>query len=62
MFYGSVHDELAAPSNLEAKLKKRYWETKQTLIQKLGKDQDEFVIAGDAEIDYRLEVSGGVLC
>ena len=47
---------LQEPS-LEQKLKKKYWKTKQTVIQKLGKDQDEFVVAGDAEIDIKLEVS-----
>lgn len=57
LFYGSVHDESGNPATLETKIKKRYWETKQSLIQKLGKDQDEHIIADDADIDLRLQVS-----
>ena len=56
LFYGSVHDESGLPASLETKIKKRYWETKQSLIQALGKDQDEHFIADDAEIDLRLQV------
>ena len=55
--YGSVTDGMLQAPSLEQKLKKKYWKTKQTVIQKLGKNQDEFVIAGDAEIDTKLEVS-----
>ena len=57
LFYGSVHDESGQPTTLETKIKRRYWETKQSLIQKLGKDQDEHIIADDADIDLRLQVS-----
>ncbi len=55
--YGSVSDGMSHGSSLEQKLKKKYWKTKQSVIQKLGKSQDEFVIAGDADIDTKLEVS-----
>jgi hypothetical protein len=55
LFYGSVHDS-TTHRTLETKLKKAYWETKQTFIQKLGKDQDEHVVASDSDIDLRLEV------
>lgn len=41
---------------LEKKLKKQYWKAKQSVIEKLGKSQDEFVVAGDADIDTKLEV------
>lgn len=58
--YGSVADGMSRGSSLEQRLKKKYWKTKQTVIQKLGKSQDEFVIAGDADIDSKLEVSGSV--
>ncbi len=54
--YGSVHDAFHRTDTLEQKLKKKYWKTKQTVIQKFGKDQDEFVVAGDSEIDTKLEV------
>lgn len=56
LFYGSVHDESGQAASLETKIKKRYWETKQSLIQALGKDQDEHFIADDADIDLRLQV------
>ena len=54
--YGSVADGIRHNPSLEQKLKKKYWKTKQTMIQKLNKSQDEFVIAGDADIDTKLEV------
>ena len=57
LFYGSVHDESGQPATLETKIKKRYWETKQSLIEKLGKDQDEHFVADDADIDLRVQVS-----
>lgn len=45
------------PSNsLKGKMESKYWHTKQSVIQKLGKEQDVFVVAGDAEVDARLEV------
>lgn len=37
-------------------MESKYWHTKQSVIQKLGKEQDVFVVAGDAEVDARLEV------
>lgn len=55
--YGSVNDGALYQPTLEQKLRKQYWKTKQAMIQKLGKSQDEFVVAGDAEIDTKLEVS-----
>lgn len=57
--YGSVHDGHFRSDSLEQKLKKQYWKTKQTVIQKLGKNQDEFIVAGDADIDTKLEVKRG---
>ena len=57
LHYGSVEDGRNPSPSLEQKLKKKYWKTKQTMIQKLGKTQDEFVIAGDSDIDTKLEVS-----
>lgn len=54
--YGSVADGIHHNPSLEQKLKKKYWKTKQTVIQKLHKSQDEFVVAGDADIDTKLEV------
>ena len=56
LHYGSVNDGRMRNDGLEQKIKKQYWKTKQTLIQKMGKDQDEFVVAGDMDIDMKLEV------
>ena len=55
--YGSVRDGMVDNPSLEHKLKKQYWKTKQTVLQKLKKTEDEFVVAGDADIDAKLEVS-----
>jgi len=40
---------------IKGKIEQKYWKTKQKALEKLNKDQDEFVIAGDAEVDARLE-------
>ena len=54
--YGSVKDGYSQNPTLEHKLKKQYWKTKQTVRQKLNKQEDAFVVAGDAAIDSKLEV------
>lgn len=46
---------------LKGKVEQKYWHTKQTVIQKLGKEQDCYVVAGDAEVDARLEVKRKIL-
>lgn len=38
------------------KLQQQYWVTKQTVYRKLGKKEDECVIASDAELDAKLEL------
>ena len=38
------------------KMKETYWTTKQAVIKKLGKKEDEHVVASDAELDAKLEV------
>lgn len=37
-------------------MKETYWTTKQAVIQKLGKKEDEHVVASDSELDAKLEV------
>lgn len=59
--YGSVDDGRYRQDSFEQKIRKQYWKTKQTVIEKLGKSQDEFVVAGDADIDMKLEVSNSEL-
>jgi hypothetical protein len=39
------------------KLQQQYWTTKQQVIKKLGKKEDEYVVMSDAELDAKLDVS-----
>ena len=39
------------------RVQKQYWVTKQAVIKKLGRKEDEFVVAGDSELDAKLEVN-----
>lgn len=34
----------------------KYWVTKQQVCKKLGKKDDEFIVASDAELDAKLEL------
>jgi len=38
------------------KMKETYWTTKQAVMTKLGKKQDAYIVASDAELDAKLEV------
>lgn len=38
------------------KLQHQYWVTKQTVYRKLGKKDDECIVASDAELDAKLEL------
>jgi len=38
------------------KLRSKYWTTKQLVMKKLGREEDEFVIASDADVDAKLEL------
>ncbi|KAL8183859.1 UNVERIFIED_CONTAM: Islet cell autoantigen 1-like protein [Gekko kuhli] len=40
-----------------SKMQKKYWKTKQVLIKVTGKKEDEHVVASDAELDAKLELS-----
>lgn len=39
------------------KMQQKYWETKQAFIKATGKKEDEHVVASDADLDAKLEVS-----
>ena len=39
-----------------AKMKETYWTTKHVVMKKLGKKEDEHVVASDSELDAKLEV------
>ncbi|ESO84444.1 hypothetical protein LOTGIDRAFT_60273, partial [Lottia gigantea] len=38
------------------RMKETYWTTKQAVIKKLGKKEDEHVVASDSQLDAKLEV------
>jgi len=38
------------------KLRSKYWTTKQLVIKKLGREEDEHVIASDADVDAKLDL------
>ena len=38
------------------KLRSKYWTTKQLVIKKLGREEDEYIIASDADVDAKLEL------
>ena len=38
-------------------MQKKFWKTKQVLIKATGKKEDEYVVASDADLDAKLEVS-----
>eukprot|EP00794_Sanderia_malayensis_P017603 gene17603-19356_t len=50
--YQSYHRQ---NDSLKGKIEQKYWKTKQKVLEKFKKDQDEFVVAGDADVDARLE-------
>lgn len=53
---GYNYREYRRPADsFKGKIEHRYWKGKQTVIEKFGKQQDEYVVAGDAEVDARLE-------
>jgi Arfaptin-like domain len=58
-YYGGSYDRYVSsnsePSTI-SKMKETYWTTKQAVITKLGKKQDEHLVASDAELDAKLEV------
>jgi hypothetical protein len=39
-----------------AKMQHQYWVTKQTVFRKLGKKEDDCIVASDAELDAKLEL------
>lgn len=54
--YNYGYNPYRPPSGgIKGKVEQKYWHTKQTVIQKLGKEQDSYVVAGDSEVDARLE-------
>ncbi|XP_076459337.1 islet cell autoantigen 1-like isoform X2 [Babylonia areolata] len=57
-YCGSNYDRFVENTNTSTlhKMKETYWTTKQAVIKKLGKKEDEHVVASDSELDAKLEV------
>lgn len=43
-----------------SKMQRKYWITKQTVFRKLGKKEDEYIVASDSELDAKLELFGSI--
>ena len=52
-----LQDRLAQDKAVVHKMQQKYWETKQAFIKATGKKEDEHVVASDADLDAKLEVS-----
>jgi len=57
-YSGSGYDRSVAQNNTSTfhRMKETYWTTKQAVIKKLGKKEDEHVVASDSQLDSKLEV------
>ncbi|CAG5122235.1 unnamed protein product [Candidula unifasciata] len=57
-YSGSNYDRFVENSNTSTlhKMKETYWTTKQAVFKKLGKKEDEHVVASDSQLDAKLEV------
>ncbi|XP_071791493.1 islet cell autoantigen 1-like isoform X2 [Asterias amurensis] len=51
-----VQQQQQGGKSVANRVQKQYWVTKQAVIKKLGRKEDEFVVAGDSELDAKLEV------
>lgn len=50
------HQNMSRNNSAVSKLQHQYWITKQTVFRKLGKKEDECIVASDAELDAKLEL------
>ncbi|TPP67382.1 Islet cell autoantigen 1 [Fasciola gigantica] len=57
-FYGSSYDKTVqrTDDSKSLKLKTAYWTTKQAMITKFGRKQDQNIVASDADLDSKLEL------
>jgi len=59
-YYGAAYDRQVPLNNDQStiyKMKETYWTTKQAVMKKLGKKEDEHIVASDSELDAKLEVN-----
>ena len=59
LFYPQVYDYSSndyqrSTKAMPSKMKTKYWLSKQQLKQKLGKEEDEWVVKGDSSLDAKL--------
>lgn len=59
-FFGQPRPE--DNQSVVSRMQKKYWKTKQVFIKATGKKEDEHVVASDAELDAKLEVTFRILC
>ena len=52
-----LHNRYPQDKSVVNKMQQKYWETKQAFIKATGKKEDEHVVASDADLDAKLEVS-----
>uniref|UniRef100_F7GQ05 Islet cell autoantigen 1 n=1 Tax=Macaca mulatta TaxID=9544 RepID=F7GQ05_MACMU len=52
-----LQDRYPQDKSVVNKMQQKYWETKQAFIKATGKKEDEHVVASDADLDAKLEVS-----
>ena len=57
-YYGTSHTPYDAHNEQSTlhKMKETYWTTKQVVMRKLGKKEDDHIVASDAQLDSKLEV------
>ncbi|KAF0293618.1 Islet cell autoantigen 1 [Amphibalanus amphitrite] len=59
---GGPYDRWVEPTDRSplGRVQQQYWTTKQTLMRKLGKKEDEHVVASDSELDAKLEMYSSI--
>ncbi|XP_043201516.1 islet cell autoantigen 1-like isoform X2 [Amphibalanus amphitrite] len=59
---GGPYDRWVDPTDRSplGRVQQQYWTTKQTLMRKLGKKEDEHVVASDSELDAKLEMYSSI--
>lgn len=50
-----VQEQSGPKKSVANRMQQQYWVTKQSMIKKLGRKEDEHVVAGDSELDSKLE-------
>ena len=56
-----VQEHGDSQKSVKSRVQQQYWVTKQAVIKKFGRKEDEYVVAGDQELDAKLEVSTGTV-